>query len=53
MTYELRYAAALVQLRLKEKPSAWMSSKQKKKLAERLLQDVARIAEELANPTKD
>jgi hypothetical protein len=30
-----------------------MSNKQKKKLKERLLREAARIAGELANPTKD
>jgi hypothetical protein len=53
MTNELSYAAELLLLRLKEKPSAWMNSKQKKKLRERLLRETARIAGELANPTKD
>jgi len=50
MTNELNYAAKLVILRLKEKPSQWMNSKERKALAERLKQEVGRIAEELANP---
>jgi len=53
MTYELRYAAGLVTLRLKEKPSTWTSGKQQKTLKERLLREAASIAGELANPTVD